>query len=103
MYPKICQYYLKTLFLIGTLQNFGIRNILGNFYFNFDFGYIEFCLIDVFFNRKTVPDKIINVSLTPNGYADGIDKNEDGNEYFITPYEQKMTMLEFLDTLDEKR
>lgn len=49
-------------------------------------------------------DKEVVVAITPNGYADGIAKNEvDGKEYFVMPEEISMTMSDFLDALDSKR
>jgi jumonji domain-containing protein 7 len=54
-------------------------------------------------SRKLMPDKYVNVAVTPNGYADGIAKNRDGKEYFVMPEEVSMTMSDFLDALDSKR
>lgn len=45
----------------------------------------------------------MTVAVTPNGLADGITEGEDGEDYFVTPYEMEMTMLEFLEHLDYKR
>lgn len=45
----------------------------------------------------------MTVAVTPNGLADGLTENENGVEYFVMPYETKMTMTEFLDCLDSKR
>ncbi|XP_052759171.1 bifunctional peptidase and (3S)-lysyl hydroxylase Jmjd7 isoform X2 [Galleria mellonella] len=53
--------------------------------------------------RQTIPDKKITVAVTPNGFADGITKNDKGIEYFVTPCEVEMTMTEFLDSLDTKQ
>lgn len=53
--------------------------------------------------REKIPDKNVVVAITPNGLADGITKNEKGEEYFVTPHETTMTMAQFLDGLDEKR
>ncbi|KAF9794737.1 hypothetical protein SFRURICE_017427 [Spodoptera frugiperda] len=53
--------------------------------------------------REKIPDKNVVVAVTPNGLADGITKNEKGEEYFVTPHETTMTMSQFLDGLDEKR
>lgn len=41
--------------------------------------------------------------MTPNGLADGITKDHNGVEYFVTPYEVDMPMGEFLDMLENKR
>lgn len=55
-------------------------------------------------NRDHLGDKEVVVAVTPNGYADGITKNEeDGKEYFVMPDEQIMTMKSFQDMLDDKR
>lgn len=53
--------------------------------------------------RQTIPEKIIAVAITPNGLADGITKDDKGQEYFVMPYEINMTISEFLDCLEEKR
>lgn len=54
--------------------------------------------------RKLIPEKEVNVAITPNGYADGIAKNnKDGKEYFVMPEEATMTMDDFLDALDDKK
>uniref|UniRef100_A0A2A4JHT5 Bifunctional peptidase and (3S)-lysyl hydroxylase JMJD7 n=1 Tax=Heliothis virescens TaxID=7102 RepID=A0A2A4JHT5_HELVI len=53
--------------------------------------------------RETIPDKKVTVAITPNGLADGITKNEKGEEFFVTPCEVKMTMSQFLDGLKEKK
>ncbi|XP_061724311.1 bifunctional peptidase and (3S)-lysyl hydroxylase Jmjd7 [Cydia pomonella] len=53
--------------------------------------------------RKTMPDKKVTVAVTPNGLADGITTNDEGNEYFVMPFEVDMTMTEFLDCLEQKR
>ncbi|CAH2097679.1 unnamed protein product [Euphydryas editha] len=52
------------------------------------------------FFRENFGDKEVTVALTPNGLADGITENKDGVQYFVMPSEVKMTMSEFLDTLD---
>ena len=52
--------------------------------------------------RKTIPNKNVTVAITPNGLADGITKNENGEEYFVTPFEVDMTMSDFLDGLEQK-
>lgn len=49
-------------------------------------------------------EKLVNVAVTNNGYADGIArKSQDGKEYFVMPEEVSMTMGDFLDALDNKR
>ncbi|CAH0696283.1 unnamed protein product [Spodoptera exigua] len=53
--------------------------------------------------RETIPNKNVVVAVTPNGLADGITKNEKGEEFFVTPYETTMTMSQFLNGLEEKR
>ncbi|KAH9637386.1 hypothetical protein HF086_011999 [Spodoptera exigua] len=53
--------------------------------------------------RETIPDKKVVVAVTPNGLADGITKNEKGEDFFVTPYETTMTMSRFLNGLEEKR
>ena len=54
--------------------------------------------------RKLIPEKDVYVAITPNGYADGIAKNNrDGKEYFVMPEEATMTMSDFLDALDDKK
>lgn len=54
--------------------------------------------------RKLIPEKDVNVAITPNGYADGIARNSnDGKEYFVMPEEATMTMSDFLDALDDKK
>lgn len=50
-----------------------------------------------------IPDKEVNVAITPNGYADGIAMHSNGKEYFVMPEEASMSMSEFLDSLDDKR
>ncbi|XP_061380562.1 bifunctional peptidase and (3S)-lysyl hydroxylase Jmjd7 isoform X1 [Danaus plexippus] len=52
--------------------------------------------------RENLGDKVVTVTLTPNGLADGISKNDSGEEYFVTPYEVEMTMKQFLDILYQK-
>lgn len=53
--------------------------------------------------REIIPDKQVTVAITPNGLADGITKNDQGEEVFVLPYETTMTMSEFLDCLQEKK
>lgn len=52
--------------------------------------------------RSTFGHKIVNVAITPNGYADGI-AMKDGIEYFVKPYETDMKFSEFLDYLENPR
>lgn len=49
-----------------------------------------------------MPDKIVSVSVTPNGYADAVAGSGDV-EYFVQPHEAEMTMADFLDCLDNPR
>lgn len=59
-----------------------------------------FCCVD----RKHLDKDDITVSLTPNGYADGIALNEDdGKEYFVMPEEATMRMKDFLNALDDRK
>lgn len=53
--------------------------------------------------RQTMPEELVTVTITPNGYADAIAENEECKEHFVTPYEVDMTMEEFLNTLEDKR
>lgn len=55
------------------------------------------------FYREHIPNKRVEVTITPNGLADGIAKNIDGVEYFVTPHAEDMSMAKFLDHLDNKR
>lgn len=48
------------------------------------------------------PNKEILVTVTPNGYADGI-AMYNGREYFFLPEEVKMKFHEFLDTLEKRQ
>lgn len=52
------------------------------------------------FFRDKLSDKIVNVAVTPNGYADGLATHNE-KEYFVLPEEQQMTMGNFLNKLDE--
>lgn len=52
------------------------------------------------FYRDKLSDKIVNVAVTPNGYADGLATHNE-KEYFVLPEEQQMTMGNFLNKLDE--
>ncbi|XP_026320087.1 uncharacterized protein LOC113230391 [Hyposmocoma kahamanoa] len=52
--------------------------------------------------RELMPNKKVEVAITPNGLADGIAQNTDGTEYFVTPYIDDMTMVKFLNHLDNK-
>ncbi|CAB3249703.1 unnamed protein product [Arctia plantaginis] len=53
--------------------------------------------------RHTIGHKTISVAVTPNGLADGISKDDKGDEYFVTPCEIDMTVNKFLDCLEQKR
>ncbi|KAJ8710111.1 hypothetical protein PYW07_009477 [Mythimna separata] len=53
--------------------------------------------------RETIPNKRVTVAVTPNGLADGITRNEDGDECFVMPFEVDMTMAQFLDGLEQKK
>jgi jumonji domain-containing protein 7 len=53
---------------------------------------------------ESIPDKVVTVAVTPNGYADGLafKTTEKGKvQYFVTPEEVNMTMKEFLKKLDD--
>lgn len=51
--------------------------------------------------RNIYGEKLITVSKTPNGYADGIGiKMPENQEYFVLPEEQNMKMSDFLDILE---
>ncbi|ALC44869.1 CG10133 [Drosophila busckii] len=45
-------------------------------------------------------DKIVDVAVTPNGYADGL-ATQDGKEYFVLPLETQMPLSELLQRLDD--
>ncbi|CAG4939582.1 unnamed protein product [Colias eurytheme] len=53
--------------------------------------------------RTTIPDKLVTVAVTPNGYADGITRDKNGDEYFVMPLEIETSMSEFLNMLEAKR
>ncbi|KAM8708277.1 hypothetical protein ACLKA7_015277 [Drosophila subpalustris] len=50
--------------------------------------------------QKTLDDKVVDVAVTPNGYADGLAR-QDGEEYFVLPLETKMPLSELLKRLDD--
>lgn len=50
--------------------------------------------------QSTLNDKVVDVAVTPNGYADGLAK-QDGEEYFVLPMETKMPLSELLQRLDD--
>lgn len=53
--------------------------------------------------RSTIGDKLVQVAVTPNGFADGIAiKKPENQEYFVMPEEQTMTMEQFVGRLDCK-
>ncbi|XP_075160117.1 jumonji domain containing 7 [Haematobia irritans] len=54
--------------------------------------------------RTHLGDKLVDVAITPNGYADGLAlRHEDQKEYFVLPLEEQITMKTFLDMLDDPR
>lgn len=52
--------------------------------------------------RKTIPDKVVTVAATPNGYADGI-LTRDEEDIFVMPEEIQMSMNDFLMNLQNQR
>lgn len=51
--------------------------------------------------QQTMKNKVVDVAVTPNGYADGLAvRHEDKKEYFVLPLEEQITMNEFLENLD---
>ncbi|XP_067648598.1 bifunctional peptidase and (3S)-lysyl hydroxylase Jmjd7 [Eurosta solidaginis] len=50
--------------------------------------------------EQVLGDKLLDVTTTPNGYADGLAKQDD-TEYFVVPLDEKMTMQNFLQRLDD--
>lgn len=48
----------------------------------------------------TLNNKVVDVAVTPNGYADGLAK-QDGQEYFVLPLETRMPLSELLERLDD--
>ncbi|XP_050307019.1 bifunctional peptidase and (3S)-lysyl hydroxylase Jmjd7 isoform X2 [Anthonomus grandis grandis] len=52
--------------------------------------------------REKYPDKLVTVTLTPNGYADGIARHQNEDNFFL-PEEVQMPFSDFLTILDEKR
>lgn len=50
--------------------------------------------------KQVLGKKLLDVTTTPNGYADGLAK-QDGTEYFVLPLEEKMCMSDFLQKLDD--
>ncbi|KAJ8681519.1 hypothetical protein QAD02_017311 [Eretmocerus hayati] len=58
------------------------------------------------FFKEKLRDKLVNVAVTPNGYADAITKERKAArygdvEYFALPDERMMTMSSFLENLEE--
>ncbi|CAG5089064.1 Similar to Jmjd7: Bifunctional peptidase and (3S)-lysyl hydroxylase Jmjd7 (Mus musculus), partial [Cotesia congregata] len=49
--------------------------------------------------REKLPDKLVTVAVTPNGYADAI-VSDNGKKLFTLPEEREMKMSSFLDKLD---
>lgn len=64
-------------------------------------GYLKISL-GLYFFRKKLQEKEVTVALTPNGYADGLNKIN-GEEYFVLPEEKKMFMRDFVQLLKEKK
>lgn len=53
------------------------------------------------FFKENFKHKLVDVAITPNGYADGLAiRYEDKKEYFVLPLEEQCTMEEFLQHLD---
>ncbi|CAH0556760.1 unnamed protein product [Brassicogethes aeneus] len=52
--------------------------------------------------RTKLSDKSVTVALTPNGYADGLNKSETG-VFFVLPEEKEVKFDEFLTILDQKQ
>ncbi|KAH8307485.1 hypothetical protein KR044_013056 [Drosophila immigrans] len=50
--------------------------------------------------QETLNDKIVDVAVTPNGYADGL-ATQNGEEYFVLPLETKMPLSELLTRFDD--
>lgn len=51
---------------------------------------------------STMPEKMITVAVTPNGYADGLSsQHPSGEEFFVMPEEQTMSMTDFIGHLDD--
>lgn len=53
-------------------------------------------------SRDKYGDKEVTVALTPNGYADGINKKDDV-EYFVMPEDRQMSMADFIEMMERKR
>uniref|UniRef100_A0A1I8NEN2 JmjC domain-containing protein n=1 Tax=Musca domestica TaxID=7370 RepID=A0A1I8NEN2_MUSDO len=52
--------------------------------------------------KQQMGSKLVDVAVTPNGYADGLAvRHVDKKEYFVLPYEEKITMESFLERLDD--
>ncbi|XP_013116105.2 bifunctional peptidase and (3S)-lysyl hydroxylase Jmjd7 isoform X1 [Stomoxys calcitrans] len=52
--------------------------------------------------REHLGQKLVDVAVTPNGYADGLaTRHQDNKEYFVLPLEEQITMESFLDHLDD--
>ncbi|TDL29489.1 Clavaminate synthase-like protein [Rickenella mellea] len=53
--------------------------------------------------KTRMGDSKISVAVTPNGLADAITLGPDGTQYFVEPYETKMTIRELLEDLHTSR
>lgn len=52
--------------------------------------------------KEKLGHKIVDVAVTPNGYADGLAlRHEDKKEYFVLPLEEQIAMSSFLEHLDD--
>lgn len=60
-------------------------------------------IINLINDRNVIPDKEVTVAITPNGYADGLAKNDKDEMFFVMPEERDMLMSDFLDHLEHKR
>ncbi|XP_001352894.3 bifunctional peptidase and (3S)-lysyl hydroxylase Jmjd7 [Drosophila pseudoobscura] len=49
---------------------------------------------------KKLNDKIVDVAVTPNGYADGL-ATQKGREYFVLPLEKQMKLSDLVQRLDD--
>ncbi|EDW70055.1 bifunctional peptidase and (3S)-lysyl hydroxylase Jmjd7 [Drosophila virilis] len=50
--------------------------------------------------QTALNDKVVDVAVTPNGYADGL-ATQAGKEYFVLPLETQMPLSELLQRLDD--
>ena len=64
----------------------------------------------LFIYRETMGEKVVNVSVTPNGYADAVASRQYVNknneievkEYFVLPEERQIKMKTFIDILEKR-